>query len=429
MSPSVPQSDNSLGSPGPHALRPWRHNLTDLLARPAFRRLWLYTIASSFTRWMEIIITGWLAFQLTGSPWLVSLTGVGRGVAGLLMGPFGGALADRFDRGLLLRIAEGGNLVALILLAGAATTNHSSYALLLLTMVWFGISMALALPAQQALLMDVAGSKYLLPAVVLERVTQSLTRVIGPLLAGILLALWQDSSYTVLLLFSTLSLLALRNLHGMIGRSGTLPIPVWKQLSNGYSYVRSKPIIWAVLVMNLIMNCFVYPTKHLHPVFAEDILRVGPIWLGMMGAANGVGAPLMLLISPHLKNARSFIWTLVVGAVAGSLALTAFAASTHAPLAIALLTLSGLGQAAFDVMRSTLILSEAQPALRGRSMGLLVLTTGGFPLGALATGAVAEHWGAPVAIGASSLICAIMLAVVVLRSSLLTDTNNRDVSK
>ena len=96
------------------AIGPWSHDLTALLARPAFRHLWLSTCASSFTLWTEVIVTGWVALQLTGSPWLVAMTGVGRAVAMPLIGPLSGALADRLDRVLLVRIAEGGNLAALV---------------------------------------------------------------------------------------------------------------------------------------------------------------------------------------------------------------------------------------------------------------------------------------------------------------------------
>ena len=398
------------------ATGPWSHDLTALLARPAFRRLWLSTCASNFTLWTEVIVTGWVALQLTGSPWLVAITGVGRAAAMPLIGPLSGALADRLDRVLLVRIAEGGNLAALALLAGTLLTGHGSYWLLLLVALWLGMSTALAWPARRALLMDLAGSEYLLPAVVLERVTQSVARVLGPLLAGVLLALWEDGAYAVLLLFPALSLLALGRLAAVRMAGDLARAPVWRQLREGWAYVRGEPIIWAVLLMTVAMNCFVFPAKFLYPVFAEDVLRVGPVELGWMGAANGIGAPLMLLFLPRLNRERSYGWTLVLGAVLAALALAAFATTTSLPLAIALLTLSGLGQAGFAVMQSTLILSRAEPALRGRAMGLLVLATGSTPLGSLGAGAVAERWGAPLAIGAGALLCTILVAAIAWRS-------------
>ena len=398
------------------AIGPWSHDLTALLARPAFRHLWLSTCASSFTLWTEVIVTGWVALQLTGSPWLVAMTGVGRAVAMPLIGPLSGALADRLDRVLLVRIAEGGNLAALALLAGTLLTGHGSYWLLLLVTFWFGVSTALAWPSRRALLMDLAGSEYLLSAVVLERVTQSVARVLGPLLAGALLALWADGAYAALVLFPALSLLALGRLAAVRRAGEVTPAPVWRQLREGWAYIRGEPVIWAVLLMTVAMNGFVFQAKFLYPVFAEDVLHVGPVELGWMGAANGIGAPLMLLLLPRLNRERSYGWTLVLGAGLAALALAAFASTTSLPLAIALLTLSGLGQAGFAVMQSTLILSRAEPALRGRAMGLLVLATGSTPLGSLGAGAVAERWGAPLAIGAGAVLCAILVAAIAWRS-------------
>ena len=398
------------------ALGPWTQDLAALLALPAYRRFWLSTFASNFTLWTEVIITGWVALQLTGSPWLVALTGVGRAAVVPLIAPLSGALADRVDRVLLVRIAEWGNLAALALLAGTILTGHGSYWLLLVGTVWFGMAMALAWPSRRALLMDLAGPDYLLSAVVLERVTQSVARVIGPLLAGTLLALWGGGAYAALVLFPALSLGALGRLTVVRVAGDTARVPVWRQLREGLAYVRGEPIIWAVLLMTIAMNCFVFSAKYLYPVFAEDVLHVGPVELGWMGAANGIGAPLMLLLLPRLSGERSYGWTLVLGAVLASLALASFAASTSLPLAIALLTLSGMAQAGFAVMQSTLILSRAEPELRGRAMGLLVLSTGSTPFGSLGAGAVAERWGAPIAIGAGALLCAVLVAVIAWRS-------------
>ncbi|MDE2995114.1 MAG: MFS transporter, partial [Chloroflexota bacterium] len=217
-------------------------------------------------------------------------------------------------------------------------------------------------------------------------------------------------------LFPALSLLTLGRLAAVRRAGEVAHTPVWRQLREGWSYVRGEPVIWAVLLMTVAMNGFVFQAKYLYPVFAEDVLHVGPVELGWMGAANGIGAPLMLLLLPRLNRERSYGWTLVLGAGLSSLALAAFASTTSLPLAIVLLTLSGLGQAGFAVMQTTLILSRAEPTLRGRAMGLLVLATGSTRVGWLGAGAVAERWGAPLAIGAGAVLCAILVAAIAWRS-------------
>ncbi|MDP6368678.1 MAG: MFS transporter, partial [Planctomycetota bacterium] len=397
-------------------LGPWPQDIATLLAVPAFRRLWLSTCASNFVLWTEMIITSWVALQLTGSPWLVALAGVCRAAPVPLIGPLSGALADRVDRMRLVRIAQWGNLTALSLLAGSMLTGHGAYWQLLVIAIWLGMSMALEWPSRRVLLMDLAGPDHLLSAVVLDRVTQSVARVVGPLLAGALLALWAGGAYAALVLFPALSLLALGDLAAVHTTRQADGNTVWRQLREGLVYVRREPVIWAVLLLTVAMNCFVFPAKQLYAVIAEDVLRVGPVELGWMGAANGLGAPLGLLLLPRISSDQGYRWTLVVGAMLASLALAAFAGSTSLALALALLVLSGIGQAVFAVMQATLILGRTDPAFRGRAMGLLVLATGSTPIGALEAGAVAERWGAPLAIGTNALLCTALVAMIALSS-------------
>ncbi|MAG35571.1 MAG: hypothetical protein CL878_04910 [Dehalococcoidia bacterium] len=400
------------------ALGPWTQSFAALLALPGFRRLWLSACASSFTQWTETIVTSWLALQLTGSPWLVALTGVARAAAVPLIAPLSGALADRVDRVLLVRSAAWGNAVALALLAGTFLTGHGSYWQLLVVSLWFGTSMTLAWPARRALLPDLAGPEHLLSALVLDRLTQSVARVVGPLLAGALLALWGGGAYAALVPFPALAVLALGNLvlpRQAVTRAAA-SVTAWRHLREGVAYVRREPMIWVVLLMTVAMSSFIYPARHLYAVMAEEVLHVGPVELGWMGAANGLGAPLVLVLLPRLRGERFYGWILLLGAALAALALAAFATSTSLPLSLALLVLSGMGQAGFAVMQSTVTLSHAEPELRGRAMGLLVLATSSAPLGSLEMGAVAERWGAPLAIGANALLCAACVALIAWRS-------------
>ena len=361
-------------------------------------------------------LTSWVAFQLTGSPWLVALTGVCRAAALPLVGPLSGALADRVDRVLLVRIAEWGNLAALALLTGSILTGHGAYWQLLAVTLWFGVSMALEWPARRALLMDLAGPDHLLRAVVLEKVSQAAARVAGPLLAGFLLAQWDSRAYALIALLPALSLLALGQMATAPPTSTAAATSVWRQLREGLVYVRRHQVLWAVLLITIAMNFTTSPAQQLFAVMAKDVLHVGPVGLGWMGAANGIGAMLALLLIPRVAKERFYGWTFVLGTALASLCLALFAATTSLALALTLLMLSGFGQTGFGVMQSTLMLSRASPALRGRAMGLLTLAIGSAPLGAIEMGAMAERWGTPLAIGVNALLCAVAVAAVAWRS-------------
>ena len=393
-------------------LGPWMDNVAAPLAVPQFRRLWLSSCASNLFRWMELTITSWIALQLTGSPWLVALAGVCRAAPLPLVGPFSGMLADRYNRASLVRLGLWGQLIPVALLTGAFLTGHGAYWQILVVSVCFGVSWSLEWPSRRSLLGDLARPELLLRAAVLDSATMSGTRVLGPLLAGPMLAVWGSGAYGALMVLPVLALVAV---SGLVPRPVAPPAQtasVWRQLREGFDYVRQEQIIWAVILITVAMNFFTFPAQQLFSVMAEHVLHVGPIELGWLAAANGLGGALGLLLLPQVSRARGWGWVFVGGSFVAAAALSLFAGSTVLWLSLVLLLLSGFGHAGFSVMQATLVLSQATPAMRGRAMGLVTLAIGSSPLGNLEQGLVAEQWGAPAAIGSSALLCAVIVTLV-----------------
>ena len=411
MPPSTPlQPGRRLRLAGP--LGPWMGNVAAPLAVPQFRRLWLSSCASNLFRWMELTITSWIALQLTGSPWLVALAGVCRAAPLPLVGPFSGMLADRYSRVLLVRLGLWGQLVPLALLTGAFLTGYGAYWQILVVSVCFGVSWSLEWPARRSLLGDLTRPELLLRAAVLDSATMSGTRVLGPLLAGPLLAAWGSGAFGALMVLPVLALVAASGLVPRHAGQPTQATSPWRQLGEGFAYVRQEQIIWAVILITVAMNFFTFPAQQLFSVMAEHVLHVGPVELGWLAAANGLGGALGLLLVPQVSRARGLGWVFVGGSFVTALALSLFAASTVLWLSLVLLLLSGFGHAGFSVMQATLILSQATPAMRGRVTGLVTLAIGSSPLGNLEQGLVAERWGAPAAIGSSALLCAVTVMLV-----------------
>ncbi len=393
-------------------LGPWVGNAAAPLAVPQFRRLWLSSCASNLFRWMELTITSWIALQLTGSPWLVALAGVCRAAPLPLVGPFSGMLADRYSRVLLVRLGLWGQLIPLALLTGAFLAGHGAYWQLLVVSVCLGVSWSLEWPSRRSLLGDLARPELLLRAAVLDSATMSGTRVLGPLLAGLLLAVWGNGAYGALVLLPILALVAVSRLVPLQAVQPARATSAWRQLREGFAYVRQEQIIWAVILITVAMNFFTFPAQQLFSVMAEHVLHVGPVQLGWMAAANGLGAALGLFFLPQISRAGGWGWVFVGGSLVTAVALSLFAGSTVLWLSLVLLLLSGFGHAGFSVMQATLVLSQATPAMRGRAMGLVTLAIGSSPLGNLEQGLVAEQWGAPAAIGGSALLCAVTVMLV-----------------
>jgi predicted MFS family arabinose efflux permease len=171
-----------------------------------------------------------------------------------------------------------------------------------------------------------------------------------------------------------------------------------------------------VLVITVLMNCFLFPYQQLLSVFAEQVLFVGPVGLGYMGAASGVGAVAALFVLPRLRSLRAQTLSFAGGSCLACLALLLFAGSRSFPLALLCLTVIGLGTSAFGTMQSTIILGRTSPAMRGRAMGLLAMAIGSAPIGAFVTGLMVERFGAPLALAVNGALCGVLVAAVAWRA-------------
>jgi MFS family permease len=394
------------------------HEAVAPLRDPAFRALWISTFAWNFARWMEMTITSWIALQLTGSAWLVALIGVARSAALPVSGPVTGALSDRLDRLLMIRWSGWANVVVMGSIAAALVTGHGMYWQLFIGSLWLGASWGIDWPVRRSLLADFVGPDRVLPAIVLDNVAFNVARVVGPLVAGGALATWGSSGAFVLLAFgfliASLSVLAVPSAAGARPAS-TGRASIWGDLKGGYDYVRADPVVAGVILVSFFMNVLVFPYQGLLSVVADDILHVGPAELGALGAATGIGAAISVFLQPLFRSTRAQGLAFVVGALSGAVALVGFSLSSTYLVSLFLLFLTGLGTSSFGTMQSSLVLSRASTAMRGRSMGMVTLAIGSAPIGALIVGAVADTFGVAAAIGGASGICLIIVGAIAAR--------------
>ena len=398
---------------------------------PPFRWLWISTSAWNLARWMELPLTGWVALSLTGSPAAVALLGVTRTALLPLVAPISGVLADRIDRVRLVRFAQWGNALVVCALAAVLLAGRGAYWQLVLATLWLGLSWGLDWPARRALAADLVGRRQVLPAVLLDGVSQNVARVAGSLLAGGLLAVWGGAvAVAVLAAVYVAAALAVLRVRAprVAGRAAPAPGPpgtvpprrsVWQEVLAGIVAARRDPVVWAVLLVGVLMDALLMQYQTLLAVFAELVLSVGPVELGWMGAATGVGATLGLLVLPLVRDGRHQALAYAGGSLLTGVAVLLFALSSVLQVALPLLVLAGLGTAAFATMQTTLLLSRTTPAMRGRILGLQALTIGSAPLGAFELSRLVEGLGAPLAVAINAAVCTAAVAAVSWRSGLL----------
>ncbi len=364
---------------------------------------------------MEMLVTGWLVLELTDSAWWVAVIGFYRSIPLLFIGPIGSMITDRYLRRHLLLLFQSVNALSFIVLTSLFWIGWLTYWHIAVFSLLRGCLWALDWPTRRAIVPDLVGKARVIDATVLENVVQNITRIIGPLGAGI--AVERIGVIGALVILSLVAVASAVVLAG-IGSDSRAPQggggirEALTKTREGWHFVRGHHRIWGVFLITIFMNFWAFPYMSLLPVFARDILGQGAAGLGWLGAAHGVGASLGLLLVHWGRRHWGNEWLFTSGSLLLCLGLVAFSTSTSYSLSLLLLLCSGLGQAGFSIMQSSIILVEAPDDMRGRAMGALVLAIGAGPFGLLQSGAMAEWWGVPLAVGSMAGWAALMILLL-----------------
>jgi MFS family permease len=391
------------------------------LRQRGFRLLWLSSISWYWARWMDILVTSYVTLQITNSAFDVALVGFYRYIPVMLFGAFGGAVADRFDRRLLVMGATVVNsttmlTVALLFVGGSLQFWHLAAASLVLGLAW-----AVEWPSRRAMIPDLAGKPLLLHAVVADTISMNANRVLGPLVGGALLATLSSANcYFVLSVLYGLGLFPLSLLRLPVVRQPQRTATL-RFIAEGLRYCYRYQVVRGVLLITIVMNAFFFPYSQLLAVVARDVLSVGPVELGVLAAGDGLGSLAGALLLVSFDRLRQQGPVFIVGTIGMSAGLLVFGLSSNYALSLAVLALAGVAHSAFSTYQSTIILGEVGDSLRARVMGVLTVAIGSSPIGILFMGAVAGSYGAGTALAISGALGGLLvLASVAAAPRLLT---------
>jgi len=393
---------------------------TGALRHRNFRILWIATVLSSTARWADLVVVGWLTLELTDSPLMVGIV-TGCKMAGYLLAPLMGVLADRMDRRKLLimasLISSGVTLIMLILLM---TDNLNIGHLIVLSLI-SSLTLALDHPTRQALIPDLVGKDDLTNAVAMSAVATEMTVVIGPAFGGLLIpAFGMSGAYALIALIYLLDLGVLVRL-----KNPQYPIeqapprkhePPLQSLVTGFRYAWSNQTVFVLLLIAFMLNFFVAPYRYSFlPLFSRYVLDIGPTGYGMLSATAGLGALTAGLLVVSLGNFKRRGLFVVAGGLLWSATLFIFSLSDSYYLSLVIVFFAGLAQAITWTLIATLILGNTAPEMRGRVMGLRTGVVISLPFGNLFAGAVAESVGVQVALGAYGVCAAALMLLIILK--------------
>ena len=370
-----------------------------------FRWFWLGSFSQSVAQGMQFLVLGWLVLELTGS----SIQQLGLvvflyGIPNTILLPFGGVIADRVDRKLLLMATQLGvgvliAVVAVLTWAEAVTLWHVYVAVALL-----GVLQALNQPARVTILSDLVGQSNLLDAVAQFNAAVHIGRIIGPPLAGVLIDgpplisqyadVWGlGAGLAANAAFYGLSVLCILPIGGSFKAVSAAREPLVRNFVNGFAAIKNTPVLLTVIVLACSFGGFGMSHLQVIPAFAKDQLGSDATRAGLLLLASGVGSLLGNVFITFMNRAWLYRWLLVC-LVTMAVCLIAFGWSTSFWVAWGLFVVVGVVSLGTVWPLATTILQLSTPAeLRGRVMGVFHFTPGFHYIGALPLSFVAAQMG------------------------------------
>jgi len=384
-----------------------KHTLRALSQRN-FRLYFMGQGASLVGTWMQQLALSWLVYRLTGSPFMLGLTNFVGQIPILFLAPFGGVWSDRIDRRRAMLLTQALSLVQAATLTVLAFGGWIEVWHLLCAAAFIGVVNAFDAPLRQSFLLELVGSREQLPnAIALNSLMMHSSRLIGPTLAGLMLALTSEAWCFLINAISYLAVLASLLAMRLAPTAPHKQTHHWlagliEALRFAFGFGPTRLLLGLVALMSFVAT----PYSTLLPVFARDILGGGAHTLGWLVASAGAGAVIGVVFLALRRGTAGLERVIAAAALLSSVGLLFFSRSQSLWLSLLLLPLIGFGTMSVAASVNTLIQLIASDGMRGRLVSLQVTAfLGVMPLGALAFGWLAEHIGAANTVTVGGVLC------------------------
>ncbi len=355
--------------------------------------------------WMQNVAQAWLVYRLTGSSVLLGLVSFSGQIPVFLLSPLGGIVADRFSRRRVVIATQTASMLLAFTLAALTLTGTVQIWHVFVLSALLGVVNAFDIPARQAFIVDMVGREDLINAIALNSSMFNASRVIGPAVAGILVATigegWCFFANGVSYVAVIVGLLFMKVPdHKPVKQPGS-PLA---DIIEGFRFVIQNAPIHYLMILLGILSLTGMPFAVLMPVFADKILHGGPRALGILMGASGIGALAGALLLASRQSVRGLGRWVAISAGAFGASLIAFALSRSFWLSCMLLLPVGFFMMVEMGSSNTLIQTMSPDHLRGRVMSVYsMMFMGMAPVGALLAGAAADRWGAPLTVAGGVL--------------------------
>jgi MFS family permease len=366
------------------------------LAVRAFRWYWIAQWPTLLGTWMQIVALGYLVFDLTHSSAAVAAVAAADGLPAVILSLGGGLLADRLPRRRILLFTQSVLGISSGVLAVLALTHHASFWSIIAVAAVYGSADSLDLPTRQAMVADLVERDLIVNAVALSSTAMSATRIIGPSLAGVLIATaGPGACFAVLSVAYIAPLLVLLT---VIPDVAPLPRAVGAtavgELFEGVRTVRRDPLVRGIVIVCAALAFFGVSYMPYLPVLARTQLHGGATVLGLLYSVGGVGGVVGGVVIATIGNTSGRRRLLLVGGAVYALSLFTLAHSAFLPVTLVALVGISFSFLAMNTSMTTLLQTDADPALRGRLLGIYAMLFAGLqPLGTVMYAGVGQLLG------------------------------------
>ncbi len=385
--------------------------------------LWVGMFGSAFAMNMQLVAQGWLVYEMTTSAVNLALVTIAFMLPQVLFSLLGGVLADRLPKKPVIMIAQALNGVATLGMAMIIYAGNVTF----FDFIWVGFvngtALALSIPARTAFIPELVGEKLLFNAMAFNTANWNLARILGPALAGFMIAVFAAGDTTselgVALVYVFLSVLYIvSSVTVLFIKAPGLPTPREQRRSpladvgEGLAYVFRSPLVGGLILLSIMPFLFGLPINTLLPAYNLDVLGGGPDDLGMLMTFMGIGAIGGSLLTAKLGELRGKGFWMFATCAGWGLAVAAFSVTTAQWQALAVIAAVGFASAVNMSMNRSLVQLAVSQDMRGRVMSIDMMSHGLMPLGMLPISLLAERYSVQTGLFAAGLVLIVMTALL-----------------
>lgn len=386
-----------------------------------YRLFWTTQFVSNIGSWMQGIAQGWLVYRMTDSPFLLGFVGFANSIPMFFLMLPGGVVADRFDRRRVVSLSQWAQALCALFLAFSILAHRITVWQIIATAIVTGIAMSFSGPAYQAMVVDLLDDRSRLPnAIAMNSLQFNLSRVVGPLIAGVTLSLYGAFWCFFINAISFLPLIWVLGIVRPRQQRQPSEAAMLSHIAEAFRYVLRDRVVMVLLGIVAAASLFGYPYLSLMPMIARSLFRNDASGLALLMGGIGAGAlAASLMLSVRLPAAHRTMPAILITLATFGIGLAGVGFARQQAYVFLLLVICGASMVICVALCNTSIQQRVPDALRGRVLSMYTFAFSGFlPFGSLFGGLLAEHRGLQptmAMLGGGLLLAAIAAVPIALR--------------